>query len=88
VKIGVGRTNDHSIASYLERRGIAATLHERIVRKAAGNWLIARLLADLALMLPGVGEETLPGELVEIYDSVLRHAGGTNAGKWQNELRP
>ncbi len=39
-------------------------------------------------MLPTAAEGTLPGELVEIYDSVLRQAGATDPKRWQNELRP
>jgi len=87
-KIQAGRTDDQSIVSYLERRGIASILHERIVRKAAGSWLIARLLADLASILPTAAEETLPGEVVELYNSVLRQAGAADTKRWRNELRP
>jgi NACHT domain/Tetratricopeptide repeat len=86
-KILAGRTDNKSIVSYLKRRGTASSLHDRIVGKAAGNWLIARLLADLESILPTASEETLPGEVVELYNSVLRQARANDPERW-NELRP
>ncbi|HXM28330.1 MAG TPA: hypothetical protein VN957_20070 [Chthoniobacterales bacterium] len=74
------------LAAIPYRRSIA--LFPLATRKAGGSWLVARLLADLASMLPTAAEGTLPGELVEIYDSVLRQAGATDPKRWQNELRP
>jgi tetratricopeptide (TPR) repeat protein len=85
----MGCTDDDSIRAYLARRGgISSALHERIVHKAAGNWLIARLLADLALKVPSAEEDVLPGDLVGIYDAVLRQAGADDRARWQKELRP
>ncbi len=72
------------LAAIPYRRSIA--LFPLATRKAGGSWLVARLLADLASMLPTAAEGTLPGELVEIYDSVLRQAGATDPKRWQNVI--
>ena len=87
-KMQIGCTDDESIGAYLDRRGIRSVLRGPIARKAAGNWLIARLLADLASISQNVTEEGLPQDLVEIYDSVLRQVGATQVARWQNELCP
>ena len=87
-KIQLGRTDDQRIASYLQRRAIPLNFQADIVQKARGNWLIARLLADLALTPPTARGETLPRDLVEIYDSVLRRAGAIDQERWRTEFRP
>ena len=87
-KIEMDRTDDRSIALYLERRGTPLVFHESIVQKARGNWLIARLLADVVSSPPSIGEEALPRDPAKIYDRVLRRAGATDYGRWRNELRP
>src|SRR5208283_3219619 len=40
--VEIGPTDEASITSYLERRAISSASQERIVGKAAGNWLVAR----------------------------------------------
>jgi Tetratricopeptide repeat/NACHT domain len=87
-RIDMGRTDDRSIVSYLERRETPSIFQEVIVKKASGNWLIARLLADLA-SIPGIAvDEALPSSLAEIYHGVLRRAADTDSRRWRDESRP
>ena len=85
-KLTVGRAGDEQIKAYLERREIAPALSDTIVARADGNWLIARLLADLATA--GAVAEDLPQDLVKIYDHALYQAGAGNLERWRKELRP
>ena len=85
-KLTVGRADDEQIRAYLKRRQIAPGLGDTIVTRADGNWLISRLLADLATA--GAVAEDLPQDLVKIYDHALHQAGAGNPERWRKELRP
>jgi hypothetical protein len=80
--------DDSIIASYLVRRGVPESLHGSIAGRAQGNWLIARLLADQALIGANSDPELLPGDLVGIYAQSLRRAGAATSDRWRNEFRP
>jgi hypothetical protein len=41
------RTPDGDVIQYLERRGIPDARREEVATAAQGNWLVARVLADL-----------------------------------------
>jgi Tetratricopeptide repeat/NACHT domain len=85
--IEMGRPDDRLIGLYLEQRGVPARFQQTIIHNARGNWLVARLLADLASTGDSAFGATLPDSLTEIYRGVLRRAAGTDR-RWRDELRP
>jgi tetratricopeptide (TPR) repeat protein len=87
-RLDLGRADKDVILSYLHRRAITPTLHEAIVERTAGNWLVARLLADLAAIDPATPPAALPGDLAALYDGALHRAGATVTHKWRTVLRP
>jgi len=68
--IEVGRAADDAIAAYLANRDITGSLCAEIVRYAAGNWLLARLCADIG----GVGSDG-PETLPDLYERHIRALG-------------
>ncbi len=62
----VGVAEDTYIGSYLRRRDIPARHQATIISRARGNWLVARLLAELVTANPEADPLTLPRDLVEI----------------------
>ena len=80
------QADDGLIAAYLARRDVAPDLREAIVGRADGNWLVARLLADLAASGPVASE--LPHDLAAIFERALRQAGASDGERWRKELRP
>ena len=68
--IEVGRAADEAIAAYLAERDITGSLGAEIVRYAAGNWLLARLCADIG----GVGSDG-PETLPNLYQRHIRALG-------------
>jgi hypothetical protein len=84
----LGEAADGAIQQYLERREVPAKLCPTVVSRAKGNWLIARLLADLISAHPDSEPQGLPPDLVDIYDLALRQVGATETRRWREELRP
>jgi hypothetical protein len=81
------RIDREHLEHYLRRRGVPADLVPAICQRAEGNWLVARLLADLAVDgdLPAV---QLPENLQATYRRELRRAGSEDPVRWAQELRP
>ena len=87
-RVDMGRADDAHIRSHLKRRKLPEALQEPVVARADGNWLVARLLADLAAADPDVDPTALPSDLIGIYDGVLQRAGAAETDRWRKELRP
>jgi hypothetical protein len=83
----LGAVDREYVERYLQRRRVPAPTIPVIADRAAGNWLIARLLADLAVegVLDG-GQ--LPSTLQATYRDELRRAGSDDSTRWTRELRP
>ena len=75
------------LRTYLTRRQINTAVHDAIVDRAAGNWLVAQLLADLAAD-PAFDPAGLPSGLTELYGTALAGAGATDTRQWREMLRP
>jgi NACHT domain/Tetratricopeptide repeat len=79
---------ESDLIAYLARRDVSTPYQQSIIERAAGSWLIARLLADLAAE-GKLKPEELPGKLVEIYERILLSAGATKRNaRWREQLRP
>jgi hypothetical protein len=71
---------------YLSRRGVRSELVPVITDRAAGNWLVARLVADVALdSETAVG--LYPATLSDGYREELRRAGADEPVQWA-KVRP
>ena len=81
------RVNPEHLERYLHRRGVPAGLGVMVGRRAEGNWLVARLLADLAIDgdLPA---DQLPASLQGAYRQELHRVGSQDANRWAQQLRP
>ena len=88
----VDKADDALVSAYLAQRGVPPALHAAIVERGGGNWLVTRLLADLALTSPGLGPGAFPADLkakmAAIYAENLRRAGASSTDRWRRELRP
>jgi hypothetical protein len=73
------RTADEDIVKYLKGRGIPDTRLNEIAEAAQGNWLVARVLANL-LSQRGDAEIRTAGQLAlgEAYDDLLSRCGATS----------
>ena len=81
------RVDDIYLERYLQRRGVTKQAIPHLIRKAAGNWLVARLLADLATEA-AVSVDRLPTGLADAYRQELVRAGRADPDVWQSQLRP
>jgi hypothetical protein len=81
------RVDEEHLERYLRRRGVPEAVVPAIGQRAEGNWLVARLLADLAVEgdLPA-GQ--LPENLQAAYRQELRRAGSQDPDRWTREVRP
>jgi len=87
-RLDLDRADEAVIRTYLHQRAIAPMMHDAIVARAAGNWLVAHLLADLVVAGETTNPAALPGDLAELYEKALHRAGATVAQKWRAMLRP
>jgi NACHT domain/Caspase domain/Tetratricopeptide repeat len=87
VTLELNRVDTEHLERYLRRRGVPAAMVSMVGQRAEGNWLVARLLADLAVDgdLP-VGQ--LPAGLQDAYRQELRRAGSADPDRWAQQLRP
>jgi hypothetical protein len=86
-RFDLDHVSDGDVQRYLQRRNTPAGLRQAIVRQAAGNWLVARLLADLAVDMPaGAGE--LPNTWQQAYHQELLRAGADDRDHWSTAIRP
>ncbi|MGH8908212.1 MAG: tetratricopeptide repeat protein, partial [Egibacteraceae bacterium] len=76
---------DIFVGRYLSRRQVPDSRRAAIIQRAAGNWLVARLLADL---VADVEAAELPATLHEAYRSELVRVGADRRGEWEHTLRP
>jgi hypothetical protein len=82
------QASDDELMAYLDRRDVPFEYRQSILEQAEGSWLIARLLADLAVK-SNLKPDELPGELVEIYDRILENAEARQKNaRWRKQLRP
>ena len=69
---------DENIRKYLERREIQQARQADVVQAARGNWLVARMLADLLCEQPeapiGAGQLALG----DVYEEMLARCGATD----------
>ncbi|MGH8904507.1 MAG: tetratricopeptide repeat protein, partial [Egibacteraceae bacterium] len=73
------------IQRYLERRQVPLRMRSVVSKRAAGNWLVARLLADLAA---DVDVTELPATLDQAYRSELVRIGADQRDEWEHALAP
>jgi hypothetical protein len=81
------RVDDLYVERYLQSRNVSAPAIPKLVERAAGNWLVARLLADLSLDAV-LSIEQLPATLADAYSRELDRAGRSETTLWENQLRP
>ncbi len=81
----VDRVAEVSVERYLGRRQVPGSRRAAIVERAAGNWLVARLLADL---VGDVEAAELPATLHQAYRGELARAGADHDGDWERALGP
>lgn len=86
--IAIGAVADEFIAGYLVRRGLSLEQVTPVVERVRGNWLIARLLADLLTADPTADPGALPGDLIGLYEHNLKQVGAAERGRWRDEFRP
>ena len=87
VTLELEQLDDEHLERYLRRRGVPAAAVAAVSQRAEGNWLVARLLADLTVDgdLPA-GQ--LPTGLQDAYRHELRRAGSHDPDRWAQQLRP
>ena len=91
-RLSCGRTDRAALGRYLERRHVLRGFshHKAILDRAAGNWLIARLLADAVLSDPMLDLDRLPETIGDAYGDtytlLLDQTGA--ADEWQTRFRP
>jgi tetratricopeptide (TPR) repeat protein len=84
----LGQASDDELMAYLIRHDVPSAYRQAILEQAEGSWLIASLLADLA-MKANLEPDELPSELVKIYDRLLEDAEATQRNiRWREQLRP
>ncbi|WP_316227997.1 tetratricopeptide repeat protein [Bradyrhizobium sp. SZCCHNR3015] len=76
------------LRAYLTRRRIDPASHEAIIGRAAGNWLVAQLLADRVAADPARDTAALPPDLAALYTEALVRAGAADSDRWRTVLRP
>ncbi|MGH8901526.1 MAG: AAA family ATPase, partial [Egibacteraceae bacterium] len=81
----VDHVEDVYIQRYLERRQVPPHMRSVVSKRAAGNWLVARLLADLAA---DVDVTELPATLDQAYRSELVRIGADQRDEWEHALAP
>src|SRR5262249_50547684 len=79
---------DEYLLSYFWRRRIPEGLHQSIVERVRGNWLVAKLLADRVRARGDTDAALLPARLSSIYADLFRGAGADTTERWRGELRP
>ena len=81
------RAADEDVIQYLERRGIPDTRREEVADAAQGNWLVARVLADL-LRERGDVEIRAAGQLAlgDAYEELLLRCGAASDNAAQRVL--
>jgi energy-coupling factor transporter ATP-binding protein EcfA2 len=80
-----------AISAYFRQRGISDEKLPALVDSAAGNWLHARLIADLAVRTDFRWDYLSTGlapTLAKLYDGELQAAGAGDPATWRNILRP
>jgi tetratricopeptide (TPR) repeat protein len=88
-QIVIGPADADEIRRYLVQREIPEHHHEAVIGRAQGNWLIARLVADVLSADPEKDPATIAGSrLVGEYDAVLQGLGAAGPQRWRRELRP
>jgi hypothetical protein len=91
ISIELGEARDDAIDAYFRQRRIDETNLSTLVDLAAGNWLHAKLIADLAArpgFAPGYLSTGLTPILTRLYDSELHAAGAGDPDRWETMLRP
>jgi Tetratricopeptide repeat/NACHT domain len=74
--------------AYLTRRKFDLASRDAIIGRAAGNWLVAQLLADLVAADSACDVAALPPDLAALYTEALGRAGATDTDRWRTMLRP
>ncbi len=87
VELAVHAPTFVELQRYLLRRGILVEPSAQIAGRTDGNWLVVKLLADLAGR-EDVDMSSLPTGRLAIYDSVLADACQNGGSVWERELRP
>lgn len=86
-RLRLGEVEPATVRAYLVRREVPPEYHDQIVEWAAGNWLVASLMAGLAVD-GRVKAGGLPASLAELYDQELLAAGAADRDWWEGQLRP
>ncbi len=72
------RASDEAVRLYLQRRDIPLSRQTDVVASAEGNWLVARVLADLFSEQPETDVRTGQLALADAYDEMLLRCGADN----------
>jgi hypothetical protein len=88
VVLSLERATDNDLSTYYTNRQVSAEHLAPAVRHAAGSWLVASRLAELAEREgSNFDPDRVPAGLIGLFDRELTTAGG-NTSRWQQELRP
>jgi tetratricopeptide (TPR) repeat protein len=86
-QLTLDRIDDRYVERYLRRRGVPDPAILAVRARAAGNWLIARLLADVAVE-GELSTKRLPSTLESTYRQELQRAVQDDPETWTRQLRP
>ncbi len=85
--VPVNRATDADLATYFALRGVAVHRPSALLKRSDGNWLVARLLADL--LEGGTELEDIPtGGLGPLYEAHLNVIVDGDEERWREQLAP
>jgi hypothetical protein len=89
VVLPLSRASEEALRAYFVQRRVPGDRLDAAVRRAGGNWLVAKLLADLAEGdAAAFDPAAIPAGLGKIYDRALQWAGAGDRRRWREGLRP
>ena len=79
---GLAPAPAEKVVQYLERRAVAPSRREEIIKAAEGNWLVVRVLADLVSEHPNAEVQEGKLALADAYEELLTRCGA-NENTWR-----
>jgi hypothetical protein len=86
IALAIGEPEVSEVEKYLERRGLSRDLAPPITQEADGNWLVMKLLADLATT-DGFDANAIPAAAPAIFARLLTDAA-RDQDDWEHDIRP